>query len=162
MMSMGRTRRRKVVARDRRGEVGIAVAKNPGRRLSRVAPRRFAPACFLFGLRGDGFFYFYASAAAQGYGEGVGYVWGFGWCGEVPGLLDGALHLGFFGVAVACYGLFDPVGGELFDGGIVALSGEEDYTSGVAHHNGGARVIIVSVKHFHRADFGLIFFEEGV
>jgi len=108
-----------------------------------------------------GVFYFDGAAAAEGDGECVGDVGGIGRSGEVPSGLDGALDLGFFGVAVAGNGLLDAVGGELLDGNAVALGDEENDAAGVAHEDCGAGAGVVGVELFYGADGRLVFKEEG-
>jgi len=78
----------------------------------------------------------------------------------MPDLLDGPLHLGFAGVAVADDGLLDAVGGELFDADGAALGGKKNYAAGVAHEDGGSGVFVVGVELLDGADVGFKFGHE--
>jgi hypothetical protein len=102
------------------------------------------------------------AAAAEGNGQGVGDVGRLGELFQGPEALDGALDLGFAGVAMANDGLFDPVGGELIDAEAAPLSDEKDNAAGVAHEDGGAGVAIVGVELFDGADVGFVFVDEAL
>jgi len=101
-------------------------------------------------------------AAAEGDGQGVGDVGGIGRLREFPLRLNGALDLGFSGVAIAGEGLLDSIGGEFFDADMAAAGDEEDDAAGVAHEDGGARVGVVGIKLLDGADFGGVLGEEGL
>ena len=72
------------------------------------------------------------------------------------------LHLKFGGVAVAGDGLFDAIGGELFDYSAGSLGDEHDHAAGVAHHDGRARVGVVGIQLLDGADRGLMFDQQRV
>lgn len=69
-------------------------------------------------------------------------------------MLDGGLHLGLGGVAVAGEGLFDLGRAEFDEGQARAASGEEDDPAGVGHDHGGSGVFDVGEDHLDGEEVG--------